>query len=548
MKIILTLLLSLFSVSILSQNIYQIHHSIVPGVSGKEIGETYYGQYFVDATNGNDSYTGTNTDSAWQTISKISGNVSSGDTISFKCGETWRETLTVPDDSLTFMSYGSGDKPKILGSDVDSTWDNRSGNIWATGTYTNPFVGYDKNIFFVETDNSVTWGDSVVSIGDLIQEYDWVWQNDSIYVYCESDPGTAYTTVEIAQRDENIDLNSKDYIEINGFGLFYGLAGIRGEHPVVGRIGLIVRNCNMAYFGQKDGEEGFGIHACYNNALFEYDTIYECGRRGISVRNYGDADISNMVCQYCEFYNGYHTTGFDVRAGSGGSDDGDIDSIIIRYNYIHDAIDDAGSRCEYIWLQGPGSGTGTLNRIYVYNNIMFYSSNHGIGIDEVNNLYIYNNTFYGHNSTKTSNTFQFSVGGGSTNIFVKNNIFYTLLDNSSNDRGEGAHVNSGQDHTEVDADYNLYYRITTSLRLLRVEDVGYYTTDSWAAMKAALGWETNSPYPADPTFTNPPDNLHLQTGSPAIDAGLAIDFITTDYEGVERGDPPCIGAFETIED
>lgn len=517
---------------------------------GSENPIIYPGQYFV-SNSGDDLNTGLTPSQAWQTISKVNGfSFSAGDTISFEKGDIWRETLTIPDDSLTFMSYGSGAKPKILGSVADSAWTNVTGNIWKTGLYTNPFVGYGKNIYFIEIDGSTTWGDSVIFNGSFsyfTQEYDWAWHGDSIYVYSTSDPGTAYTTVEIVQRDENIDLNSKEYIEINGFKLLYGLHGVKSEYPTVGKTGLTVRNCNMGYFGMKDGDKGFGIHACYNDALYEYDTIYECGRRSISVRNYGDADISNMVVQYCEMYNGYHTSGFDVNAGSGSSDDGDIDSIIIRYNYIHDAEDDSDFRSEWLWLQGPQSGTGTIHRIYIYNNIMKFSSNHGIGMSEADSVYIYNNTFYGHNNTKTSNTFQVNTGGGSTNIWVKNNIFYTLLDYSTNDCGEGMHVNSGQDHTEVDADYNLYYRIADNLRIIRVEDVGYYTIAQWAAMKAALGWETNSPNPADPTFTSS-TNYHLQTGSPAIDTGVAISFITDDYEGVARGTPPNIGAFETIED
>ena len=52
----------------------------------------------------------------------------------------------------------------------------------------------------------------------------------------------------------------------------------------------------------------------------------------------------------------------------------------------------------------------------------------------------------------------------------------------------------------------------------------------------------------DPTFTVNFTNLHLQTGSPAIDGGVAVAGYTEDREGVAVGSPPNIGQSETTED
>ena len=74
--------------------------------------------YYVDATLGDDSNPGTQTQ-PWKTVSKVnSTSFNAGDSIYFKRGETWRETLTIPssgsDGSLiTFGAYGSSDKPII---------------------------------------------------------------------------------------------------------------------------------------------------------------------------------------------------------------------------------------------------------------------------------------------------------------------------------------------------------------------------------------------------------------------------------------------------
>ncbi len=57
----------------------------------------------------------------------------------------------------------------------------------------------------------------------------------------------------------------------------------------------------------------------------------------------------------------------------------------------------------------------------------------------------------------------------------------------------------------------------------------------------AVAWELDETESlADPLFVDPPYDLHLQAGSPAIDAGVAIEGITDGY----LGDAPDIGVFE----
>ena len=89
--------------------------------------------FYVDATNGSDSWTGTfsepqgspATDGPWKTLSKVNASNASyegGDFILFKRGETWsvgtnaalRITKTGLTDYLTFGAYGTGAKPHII--------------------------------------------------------------------------------------------------------------------------------------------------------------------------------------------------------------------------------------------------------------------------------------------------------------------------------------------------------------------------------------------------------------------------------------------------
>ena len=80
--------------------------------------------YFVDATSGSDSNSGLGFDSPWQTIAKVNAaTLVPGNTVYFKRGETWEETLTVPSSGsiglpITFAAYGAGADPILSGSDT----------------------------------------------------------------------------------------------------------------------------------------------------------------------------------------------------------------------------------------------------------------------------------------------------------------------------------------------------------------------------------------------------------------------------------------------
>ena len=94
--------------------------------------------YYVDATNGNDSNPGTSEAAPWKKIAKVnSSHFQPGDFILFKRGETCREQLTVPTSGtsgnpITFTSYGTGDDPIISGAGlfIDDSWTHDSGYIW----------------------------------------------------------------------------------------------------------------------------------------------------------------------------------------------------------------------------------------------------------------------------------------------------------------------------------------------------------------------------------------------------------------------------------
>src|ERR1035437_1408076 len=86
---------------------------------------------------GSDAANGLTDGTAWATVSKVNGFtfVNAADSVAFKCSDTWRETLIMPRSGtsgsyFTVCSYGTGDKPKILGSTEVTAWTNDAGNVW----------------------------------------------------------------------------------------------------------------------------------------------------------------------------------------------------------------------------------------------------------------------------------------------------------------------------------------------------------------------------------------------------------------------------------
>ncbi len=88
-----------------------------------------------DSCNGLSQNIGSSGTCAWQSISKVnSSSFLPGDSVLFKKGDIWREQLNIPSSGssgspIIFSSYGSGDKPKIYGSTLASTWTSENYSI-----------------------------------------------------------------------------------------------------------------------------------------------------------------------------------------------------------------------------------------------------------------------------------------------------------------------------------------------------------------------------------------------------------------------------------
>ena len=106
--------------------------------------------YYVSNT-GSDGDLGTSPGEAWETVAKVnSTTLVPGDIVAFNKGDVWRETLTIPDSGtsenyIEFTSYGTGNEPRIYGSELGTTWTNTTGDVWeATETLLDPYSFADR--------------------------------------------------------------------------------------------------------------------------------------------------------------------------------------------------------------------------------------------------------------------------------------------------------------------------------------------------------------------------------------------------------------------
>lgn len=116
--------------------------------------------YYVDSVNGSDDYTGITYVTPFKTIAKLLTVMQAGDSIALAKGSHWREQLTLPGNSCTVTTYGSGARPIIDGSNVMTGWSKTGGQTyvyqitctpeWASANYLNV---WENGAFLVRAAN-----------------------------------------------------------------------------------------------------------------------------------------------------------------------------------------------------------------------------------------------------------------------------------------------------------------------------------------------------------------------------------------------------------
>jgi uncharacterized repeat protein (TIGR02059 family) len=519
--------------------------------------------YYVSGSGGNDSGDGKSELTAWKTIAKINGKTFlPGDSILFKRGDVWRETLTIPSSGssagyIGFAAYGTGNKPRILGSTQAINWTPEGHtNIWVSATTLNnpASLGMTGSDIFFDNSGTITQGLYKAyssTFTNLASEYNWTWNGNKIYIYAASDPDSRYTSVEVPQLAWSISINEREYISIDGFELQFACSGgiTTASYPTANKSHLTIKNCNINYSGLitpgvNNDKDNYGIHACYSYMLIQNNVIHDMGRRPISIYNYGSGfTVTNVVVDGNTLYNGYHTTGIDISCGNS-PNTADFDGIIIRNNLIYDNANAYCYGSELINVESYYTAGVNIHNVQIYNNILKNPQNSGVHIYGIHGVKIFNNTFYGHNENAAGNTAHIKIQNECTGVEIKNNIFYSPLNVDGSSSGNAIYTGTTQTTASITADYNLYYRINSGYRILEIRDgASLFHYNDIALIRSSLGWETHG-QTIDPKFTSATD-FHLLVTSTGLGAGIAVPEVVTDFSGNSYSNPPNIGCYAT---
>ena len=535
--------------------------------------------YFVSA-DGDDDNTGTLPSTPWGTIAKVNGSsFNPGDSILFRRGDTWRESLVITwsgtaENYITFGAYGSGDRPQILGSERAVGWSQTAGttNVWqSASSLAAPDVGHPSSIFFGEAGGAITWGriqdeTEVNQCGSafslLQQEYDWCWQSNTIYVYSPQSPSNRYNFVEVPQRRGPITMVShaiEEFITIDGLELMFGtMYGYNDGWPMDYEArGLKILNCHIGYIGIQGGDSAMGLVIWHSDMVVRNNDIHDCGRRSISYNVYTDNGRStpnltfdNVLFEHNVLHNGFHTTGFDISHGSDPAYPDTFSNFVFRSNFIWDDTADDPTDNPNDWTSmglylAPGSGVFT--DIEVTNNILSNIKQKGFAFGGVDNLEVYNNTIYGMNPNIGSYRPMVSMSGDYANLRFNNNLIHGTVSDDPPDGFMVRCVYLGGGAIDVTSwDNNIYYQADDSQQVIRIDALGEsYHMAEWADYLSDTGWDAGSPWPLDALFVDPEnDDFRLQPDSEAIDAGLVLPGRTSDFYGNPLNGAPDIGAIE----
>jgi hypothetical protein len=446
-------------------------------------------------TGGSDVAAGTSDGTAWATLAKVQATAfSAGDSILFRRGDTFRGSLYKDAESgsagnyIYFGAYGTGAKPLILGSkDLSATgdWEVHSGNVWKTTATLGTAQNDIANIIFND-EASVGIKCNAIARLNTQGEFFYNGTDDLLYLYSTSNPGTYYTQVEAAgHHDINqglIKWYDCDYIHVANFDVRYASAAA-----------IETRSCNYVIIEDNDcswiGGEWVTPPGTSDSTRVG---------NGISMVQ----DNTNIIVRRNNIYQCFDA-GISPQAWSAVTQS----DISINYNIIRN--------CWYSYETWCSSGY-TQSAVNFDNNTCYDAgdcwSNSLAQRPDMNN---------------GRHVMLWDDQGTVTNCNIRNNIFKDCTN-------EAVRYSYSADKYQLD--YNLY-----DVDSVAVTGVGSFLTLAlWQA--AAVAQDPHS-IAGDPLFTSATD-FHPQSSSPAIDAGIVIAGLTTDFDGNAIGTEPDIGAYE----
>ncbi len=330
---------------------------LASGASAQSQGRSFY----VDPA-GNDSNSGTSAASPWRTVAKVNALAfEPGDTVYFKRGGLWRETLEphrggAPGKPVTFTGYGTGPQPAINGSDVIGPWGPAG---WAL------FHAHSEKPANVYVDGRPGWGllhaccragshcapSGSCAVGPM-EAGSWMWDpaTKDLVLWMPDGSNPATHTIEAATRTfgmnvvgnggekSNIVVDGITFERTAGGGLYF----FSNDEGGVGFTGIVVRNCTVTQTGTghiDDGDYHNGIHYSQHVEMptapvFEHNRISFTGNHGNGINSQAADNAQLLDNDVSEF----NHSGLDMKNSKG---------VIARGNIVHDSFDTNAIYQEY---------------------------------------------------------------------------------------------------------------------------------------------------------------------------------------------------------
>ncbi len=453
--------------------------------------------YFV-RNGGFDQANGLSDASAWSTVNKVNqfmSNFKPGDSILFRCGDSWTESTIIigisgtSGKNIVIGSYGSGNKPVI------EAIENMA-----------PIIVTAANRGF--------------------------WTIDNLDLRASGKFGGKFNTVAIHHGYWKKDLGPVPgwIIQNCAFNSCLFLSGPN----------TIVRNNTFNGAGNIDNDGGaicFRGPEC-DSCIAEYNTITDYYDRGIWIYNGGSYPvfrnnvISNIHKGNDHGGSGINIDGYGVRVTYGEVynntiSNADMSAITFENGFRASVYNNRIENCTgvMIWQYHAYAETGDIG---IHHNI-FHNGNNGVVILNAKGIKIVNNTFVKDDSQGTERIALYIVSDSEyvSEISFVNNIV----------AGTWKHFIRVPDLKDIWSafDYNIMFasdgwimnNAGRNLRLSQVQSLGYMLNGM----------------ASDPLFINNLSDWHLQQVSPAIDKGMDIGY-NFDFEGNVIDTFPDIGALE----
>lgn len=529
----------------------------------------------------------------YKTVSKFNSlSLQQDDSVFFNRGDVWKEMMSPGGDGIlnhhaVITAYGTGAKPvitardTITGSTRDANWTVYSGNIYymdVTGLWNTYATANRLWLDGTEQRMAKTFG--------VINATDCFYHNKTenrFYLYCASgNPGSVYSTLEVAiARYHALDMYGDNYFTFSYIDFQGGWTTISQNASDY----TTLDSCNVGLYTSYHGlwvntTSGSSDYITVKNCLFDsgmriayltdqmYIPYWGIGIDGHSTEwdiynNYFKDWTYGAICYILYYPEGDYIT-----------------NIKIHDNYFTAPNTGEGKPIGINVPAGCGTGHEIYNNIMYdlgvgaqltgegwkfYNNIIdkvrgatWFTAVSCSGVIMSCNRYSSGGSYYYTNVKDVefyNNTIVNCVGAGlylgSNNIGAVNshNKFYNnILYNNYDGVGYQLYIREFSNIDTLSFKNNLLYHPSYTDVVYYAKDVAgdkVYTVAEFNARNLAATDTIADNIGGNPLFLDEDtQDYHLSTGSPAVNAGIAITGYTTDKDGETWDTPPSIGAYE----